>query len=126
MKPNTECGESCKGVGYRHKRQRTEEHVAEYLEEDVDSIIEDIVMAEDSSLLAQLMQQSKETAMKPPVLKPLTYAQLLKLCDTSVIDFSTMEGDDFEMSLEAKLESILDDILQSVEGVSLMETVDCY
>jgi hypothetical protein len=27
---------------------------------------------------------------------------------------------------EARLESVLDDILQSVEGVSLVETVDCY
>jgi hypothetical protein len=127
MKQNIECGETCKGVGSRHKRQKTEEHLPEYLDEDVDSIIEDIVMAEDTSLLAELVQQSKETAMKPPVLKPVTYAQLLKLCDTSVIDFWTMEeGEGFELSPEAKLESVLDDILQSVEGVSLVETVDCY
>jgi hypothetical protein len=118
----------------RHKRQKTEEHVPEYFQEDVDSVIEDIVMAEDSSLVAELenidpvgkLKQSKAVmAGQPLAVNTVTCAQFLEFCDTSAICW-TMEEEGFDMCPEAKMESVLDDILQSVEGVSLVETIDCY
>ncbi len=119
--------------------------MADFLEEDVDSVIEDIVMSKDRGLVAELEQKMSSVSFPAEagmghgsdawdksdggerlfVVETVTFAHLQEYCRSSQ-DFSSLESDEEVETAEARLESVLDDILQSVEGVSLVETVDCY
>ena len=119
--------------------------MADFLEEDVDSVIEDIVMSKDRGLVAELEQKMSSVRLPAEagtghgrldalesdggellfVVESVTFAQLQEYCRSS-LDFSSLESGEEVETAEARLESVLDDILQSVEGVSLVETVDCY
>ncbi len=111
----------------------------------MDSVIEDIVMSKDRGLVAELEQKMSSVSFPAKagtgpgpdfresdgggellfVVEPVTFGQLQEYCRSS-LDFSSLESDEEVETAEARLESVLDDILQSVEGVSLVETVDCY
>jgi hypothetical protein len=54
----------------------------------------------------------------------VTFAQLRDFCSCSKL--TVAEDEEEEDRPEARLKSVLDDILQSVKGDSLVETVDCY
>ena len=118
--------------------------MADFLEEDVDSVIEDIVMSKDRGLVAELEQKMSSVSFPAEAgrghgpdfwqndggellfaVETVTFAQLQEYCRSS-LDFSSLESGEEVETAEARLESVLDDILQSVEGVSLVETVDCY
>jgi len=117
------------------KHRLIDRHEPDYLEEDVDSVIEDIVMSKDRSLVAELEQKMSSVSFPAEngtdgaacesadfFVENVTFAQLRDYCRSSLV----LEEDEALETAEARLESVLDDILQSVEGVSLVETVDCY
>ena len=129
----TRTNDICDGeenVTTKSKRPLTNGHLPDFFEEDVDSVIEDIVMAEDRGLVAELEKTIPAGSLaglkeRPSVVTRVSYAQLQEFCQNSVLA-SWEEDEAGEERPEARLESVLDDILQSVEGVSLIETVDCY
>jgi hypothetical protein len=128
------------------KHKENDRPVPDFLEEDVDSVIEDIVMSKDRGLVAELEQKMSSVRLPAEArtghgrldawesdgggellfaVETVTFTQLQEYCRSS-LDFSSLESGEEVETAEARLESVLDDILQSVEGVSLVETVDCY
>ena len=88
-------------------------------EEDVDDIIEKIVKAEDSDLVAELNTCS-----------PDTETEIVNFPRKSLADFLVLYREHKfvveEREEEDVLESILEDIINSTNNTGLVEIVDCY
>jgi len=99
----------------------------EYEDEDVNEMIEGIVAAEDINLLSSLKISNQ------PINEPNTHENIADFSRLGLEDFlhfyqqhSHRYNSDQEIESSGQLNSILEDIINSVSEIGLVEIVDCY